>query len=267
MTLSRRLPMVTREMVRRRLVLTFLLPVFLLVPTVPAQAQPVPTFTVELEAGPVWQSRNEAQIPNDEAGTRFSLLDVSGNGPWASARLYLTWTIAGNHDLRLLLAPLSITETGVLPQPVEFAGESFAPGDPVEATYRFNSWRLGYRYRILEEEETSLWVGFTGKIRDAKIELRQGQVSGKDTDLGFVPLLYLAAHQRLGGGWHLDFDFNGLAGGPGRAFDTALKLGYDLDNRWSIGLGYRTLEGGADVESVYNFAWLHYGVISARLRW
>jgi hypothetical protein len=30
--------------------------------------------------------------------------------------------------------------------------------------------------------------------------------------------------------------------------------------------GYRTLEGGADVVSVYNFAWLHYAVVSASYR-
>ena len=29
---------------------------------------------------------------------------------------------------------------------------------------------------------------------------------------------------------------------------------------------YRTIEGGADVERVYNFAWLHFAVASLRLR-
>jgi hypothetical protein len=48
-------------------------------------------------------------------------LYLSGSGPWASDRLYLTWTIAEKHDLRILLTSLSITETGVLTQPVEFA--------------------------------------------------------------------------------------------------------------------------------------------------
>ena len=28
------------------------------------------------------------------------------------------------------------------------------------------------------------------------------------------------------------------------------------------GLRYRTLEGGADVDSVYSFAWLHYALVS-----
>ena len=37
-----------------------------------------------------------------------------------------------------------------------------------------------------------------------------------------------------------------------------------LSPRWTLGAGYRTIEGGADVESVYNFAWLHFGVVSVR---
>jgi len=27
-----------------------------------------------------------------------------------------------------------------------------------------------------------------------------------------------------------------------------------------VSAGYRTVEGGADVDEVYNFAWLHYAV-------
>ena len=32
------------------------------------------------------------------------------------------------------------------------------------------------------------------------------------------------------------------------------------------GAGYRTVEGGANVEETYNFAWLHYAVASVRWR-
>ena len=35
-------------------------------------------FEVELEAGPVWQTSNDVQIPNDAIGTRFSLADLVG---------------------------------------------------------------------------------------------------------------------------------------------------------------------------------------------
>jgi hypothetical protein len=231
-----------------------------------ARAQQVPTIEIELEGGPVWQSRNKVQIPNDASGTRFSLVDLVGHGPWPAGRLYLTWNINDRHSIRALLAPLKVKETGSLTDPASFAGGTFQEGDPVEGTYRFNSWRLGYRYRFSPLPALDLWVGFTAKLRDAEIRLQQGAVSARDTDLGFVPLLHLAADWRFVTRGHLLFDFDGLAGGPGRAFDTALKVGYDLSDRWRLSAGYRTLEGGADVESVYNFAWLHYGVLSMSYR-
>jgi hypothetical protein len=252
----------------RRCALAFLVPVLAVGPGLGSTlvAQGIPTVEIEVEGGPFWQSRNNVQIPNDESGTRFSLTDLVGNGPWAAVRLHLTWNLNERHALRAVLAPLSVTESGLLEEPVAFAGGQFSPNDPVEGTYRFNSWRVGYRYRLADREALDLWVGFTAKLRDAEVRLEQGATQAKDTDLGFVPLLHLAADWRFASRAHLLFDFDGLAGGPGRAFDTALKVGYDLNERLRIGAGYRTLEGGADVESVYNFAWLHYGIVSFSLR-
>lgn len=52
----------------------------------------------------------------------------------------------------------------------------------------------------------------------------------------------------------------------GRAEDVSLEAGYDLGDGWTISGGCRTVEGGADVDSVYAFAWLHYGVVSLEHR-
>jgi hypothetical protein len=102
----------------------------------------------------------------------------------------------------------------------------------------------------------------TAKLRDAKIKLEQNGTSSEDTDRGFVPLLHLAGTYHLTGQWRLLLDLDGLAGGPGRAFDVALKIAYDICPKMSLTAGYRTLEGGADVDEVYNFAWFHYAVVS-----
>ncbi len=232
----------------------------------PVWAQDTSPFVIDLEGGPVWQTRNKVQIPNTNAGTRFSLVDVAGKGPWPAARLYLTWNISNRHSFRILLAPLSYTETGTFTNTVNFEGESYTPGTPVDATYKFNSWRLGYRYRFLNHKRLKLSVGFTAKIRDAKIELAQGSTTSKKTDIGFVPLLYLGSDWQFAKKWYLIFDFEGLAGGPGRAFDIALKPYYAISDHFGLSFGYRTIEGGADVKSVYNFAWLHYAVLSMTFR-
>ena len=237
-----------------------------LVVTGTARAQETPKFVVELEAGPVWQSKNDVQIPNDDTGTRFSLADLAGEGPWPAARVYFTWNISERHGIRALLAPLSYTETGTFDEPVNFVGETYLPGVPTEATYQFNSWRLTYRYQFHRGDRWNWWVGFTAKVRDAKIELRQGDTSSRDTDVGFVPLLHLAADWRFADRWHLLMDLDALAGGPGRAEDLGLKVAYDINEQWTVSAGYRTVEGGADTDEVYNFAWFNSFVVSGIVR-
>ncbi|MBN2030483.1 hypothetical protein JW824_09580 [bacterium] len=218
---------------------------------------------VEVELGPVWQSRNDVRIPNNESSTRFSLVDLIDRGPYPAGRIYFSWQIKPKHGLRILLAPLSVMQQGILVSPVSFAGEDFDPSIQTEATYKFNSFRLTYRYRFLDRPRWIGWIGFTAKIRDAKIQLEQEGKSSQKTDLGFVPLLHLSMDYRLAERWRLLFDLDALAGGPGRAEDFSLKIGYQLNRHLRITGGYRTVEGGADVDAVYTFAWLHYLVVSA----
>ena len=233
---------------------------------IPAHGQQRPTsrFELELEAGPVWQSRNTAQIPNDASGTRFSLVSIVDKGPWTAGRGYLTWNVNERHALRLLGAPLSIRGTGTIARPVEFAGASFRAGAPVRAEYTFNSYRLTYRYRVHAGARGTAWVGLTAKVRDATIALEQGATAGRKDDVGFVPLLHLAAEWRMTPRWLATADADALAGGPGRAEDVAVKFGYRVTSRLSLHAGYRMVEGGADVPSTYSFAWLHYAVASVR---
>lgn len=228
--------------------------------------KPAPRLEAEIEAGPVWQSRNAAQIPNDDSGTRFSLVPVVGKGPWPAARVYITWNLNERHALRLLLAPLSIRGTGRTAAPLRFAGASYAADADLTARYTFNSYRVTYRYRFHEGARVTSWVGFTAKVRDATIALEQNATSSRKDDLGFVPLLHVAGEWRVSPRWLATGDADALAGGPGRAEDVALKLGYRVTPRLWLSAGYRTVEGGAGVPAVYSFAWLHYAVAGVRLR-
>jgi hypothetical protein len=221
-----------------------------------------PRFVLEIEGGAAWQSYNDVEIPNDGSATRFSLSDLVGRGPWPAGRVYLTWNLGERHGLRALAAPFSLTDTGVPDAPLAFEGAHFAAPVPLEATYTFNSYRLTYRYRVRASTRTTAWVGFTAKVRDATVELVQGATRRRKDNVGFVPLLHLAGEWRAAPRWRLSLDADALAGGPGRAIDAAMKVGYDLRDDLTLQAGYRTLEGGADVEETYNFTWLHYAVAS-----
>ena len=106
----------------------------------------------------------------------------------------------------LHLIPLTIEGDDVLEETVSFDGTTFPAGVVTDATYRFDSYRLTYRYTFHDEEQWTWRVGFTGKIRDAEIEIEQGGTSARKTDTGFVPLLHLAGDWRFVPRWRLALD-------------------------------------------------------------
>ncbi len=228
-----------------------------------AQTTGAPRLTLEFEGGPWWVSRNDVRIPS-ATGTDFSMLDLTGQGPDAYLRISATFRLAARHQLRVVAAPVQTTGTGTFTTPVTFVDQTFAPGVPTEGTYKFNTYRLGYRYTLHDSRNWHVEIGAALLTRDAKIELTQGHQTARDTDLGFVPLVSFACTRRLADRAALVFDIEGLGSKQGRAIDALLKVDFALSRRWTLGAGYRTIEGGADVEAVYNFAWLHFGVVSLR---
>lgn len=222
-------------------------------------------FGIEVETGPVWATRNDVKIP-PATGTRFSLLDLTGKGPESYLRAYASVNFNRKHGVRFLAAPFEIRGSKPLNRPVSFAGGTFAAGTNTEGIFKFNSYRVTYRYTFYEGDRWKLQIGAAGLIRDAKIELRQAGLTARDTDLGFVPLAYFSAGYRLSDRASVLFDFEGLGSKQGRALDGILKFNYDLGKNLTLGAGYRALEGGADVKRVYTFAWLHYAAVSVGYR-
>ncbi len=229
----------------------------------PGRAMERERFALEVEAGPLWQTRNAVRIPN-ETGTEFSLADAAGGGPWGVHRVEAGININDRHGFRAVWAPIDIEETAMFDTEVRFAGEDFEPGVETGANYKFSSYRFTYRYRFYDGPTWSWQVGGTAFIRDARIALRQGELSAEDTDVGFVPLAYLQGEARLGDRWRFHLDFEGLGAPQGRAFDLAARMGYGLSDHWELAFGYRAIEGGVDVDRVYNFAWLHLAMASLR---
>lgn len=179
-------------------------------------------FRFELEGGPVWQTKNDVRIPGD-TGTEFSFKDLTGIGPYAAGRLTFDWKIRRRHGLRFVFAPLRIDGRGTLGQPVAFAGTTFSAGVPTQGKYQFDTYRASYRYLFLDKNSWRLLVGATVLVRDAKIELAQAGLKASDSNVGVVPLLNVSTEWALAKRWTAIFDFEGLAGGPGRALDLALK--------------------------------------------
>mgnify|MGYP001813677160 FL=1 len=225
-------------------------------------------LNLEVESGAVWLSRNDTRIPGD-TGTEFDMLDLTGSGPEPYIRLYGTYAFNDRHALRVTIAPLEIEGTGTLKETTTFKDDVFAPNVPTKGTYKFNTYRLTYRWTFYDTARWRLGVGAAALVRDAEITLEQGSKKQSRDDLGVVPLLHLYGAYRFTDQLSLILDVEGAASSPGRAIDAALKACYEFDSNWYVSAGYRTLEGGSDNDDVYTFAWLHYALaeIGYRFQW
>jgi hypothetical protein len=214
-------------------------------------------WTAELEGGAVFSGYNDARIPN-VGGTLFSLSEDLDIAAKAYYRLRLSYAVSRRHELSLLYAPLTLKAEGRLPAAVSFVGVLFPEGSAVEGIYTFNSYRLTYRYRLLDKPRLRLDIGFTAKIRDAEIALTSPALSAAKTNVGFVPLLHLRLDWEWGARFGLLLEADAAAAKQGRAEDVLLALNWRLSPRTQLRFGYRFVEGGADVDEVYNFAFIHY---------
>ena len=217
-----------------------------------------------LEAGPAWQTRNDFRIPGD-GGTLVELAEYDP-GPVAAVRATLTWDLSARQSLRLLAAPLRLETTFTPDSPVVFQDLVFPSGRPTDATYVFNSYRLSWYWRFPPGEKWSFRLGATLKVRDAEIGLAGLPGRSVKDDLGVVPLVYLYARYQATDRFALELEADALAAPQGRAEDVSLKGVFRVSERVELDLGYRLLEGGADNDEVYTFAFFHYAVAGVRVR-
>jgi hypothetical protein len=219
---------------------------------------------LDLEGGIAATGYNDVRIPGD-GGTFIGLSDELGADPFIYGRVRLSYIFNERNTISVLYAPLRVGYEGEVNRDVNFENVIFPASTSIDATYKFNSYRLTYRYQVLTRESITLGIGLTAKIRDAFIRFEGGGLRSEKTDLGFVPLINFRLHWQFSERFHLLLDGDALAAPQGRAEDVLVALGYSLTERIGILAGYRILEGGADNDEVYTFSLFHYGVVGVRI--
>lgn len=213
----------------------------------------------DFETGMVFVGRNDARIPG-AGGTKISLVNDLSTDAAPFFRLRLGYRFARRHLVTALYAPLQVNARGSIDREVLFAGGTYPTGSPLLAVYRFDSYRLTYRYSILLRDGLEVAAGITGKIRDAETSL-YGVDARRKTNTGFVPLFNVHVAWRPNRGpFGLVLDADALAAPQGRAEDILVAATWAVRDGLELRVGYRMVEGGADNDSVYSFAWFHYVV-------
>jgi hypothetical protein len=212
---------------------------------------------IELENGLALSGYNDVRIPG-ETGTLFSLSDDLQTESSYFFRVRLGYQLKSRHTFSIFAAPLTLNASGEVAKEITFFEETFLPNTPLTGSYTFNSYRLTYRYDFLRRDKWRVGIGLTAKIRDAAIEIEGGGKSSKKTNAGFVPLINFRVLWQFHKEWGLLLEGDAAWSPQGRAEDVLLALQYGLSERLKLKAGYRILEGGADVEEVYNFALIHF---------
>lgn len=222
-------------------------------------------LSFDLETGLAMSGYNDVRIPGDK-GTLFSLSQELKADNTVFYRVRLSYSLDSRNSFSILIAPLTIKSAGALARDVQFENVNFPANTEINATYKFNSYRVTYRYELYQGKSFQFGLGLTGKIRDAKIGLRSGTLESVKTNVGFVPLInfrfYMPVHDRFG------FLLSGdaLAAPQGRAEDVLAAFTYEISDRYSIKAGYRILEGGASNDEVYTFSLINYVAVGVMVR-
>ena len=216
---------------------------------------------IDLESGVVIAGYNNVRIPGD-AGTLFSLKTDLNAKPTAYIRLRAGYTIKSRHTISLLYAPLIMKSNGSTNMPIDFEGSTFPSNSALNGTYKFNSYRITYRYDIVKRPKFEFGLGFTAKIRDAEIALKSQGLAASKTNVGFVPIINFKLNWKMNEKTGILLYGDALAAPQGRAEDILLAGTYKFSDHLLVSIGYRILEGGADNDEVYNFALFHYASVA-----
>lgn len=218
--------------------------------------------TIDMELGSVFSGYNDVRIPG-KGGTLFSLSRELRSDNSAFGRLRAGYRFGGRHTVSILAAPLRINSSGSSPRDIMYKGKIFPAGSTLTSRFRFDSYRLTYRWDAIRRERLTAGFGFTSKIRDASISLEGGGQSAEKKNTGFVPIVNFRLAYALSGRLTALLEGDALAAPQGRAEDVFGGASCRLGRRVSLKAGYRVLEGGAENDEVYTFSLFHYAVVGA----
>lgn len=235
----------------------WLLPILLALTSTPLRAQ----WLLDLESGLVFGTPyNEVRILS-RSGTPVDLSKDLTVQPKVFYRLRLGYRIADRHTISALYAPLTVRYEGAFDQDINFNNRLFGTGRPVTAYYRFNSYRLTYRYDFIVRPRWRVGAGLTGKIRDADVRFTDETGRANYDNVGFVPLVNFYAAYQPSERWRILLEGDALGAPAGRAEDIFAGVAFQARPRIGVKAGYRVVEGGADNDRIYNFTWINYASV------
>lgn len=223
-----------------------------------AAAQSQSSFRLRIMPQVGFGGHNTVALPN-HTGTRISLSNELNENHKAlfAPRLEFEYIYRRNHFIVTGML-LRSKYHGVAERPIRFGDSEFGVGVPLNATYRFNSYRFTYRYGVVDNPKFKLELGATVLIRDAMISMSSPCQKSSFYNIGVAPLLsYSITWQPTPAIALLSYgDAFGVK--KGRAEDIFAGIRYDFADHFAVLGGYRLLEGGSSGDKIYTYSLFHF---------
>ena len=192
---------------------------------------------------------NDIHIPSD-LGTQFSVKDDLKSKTKIFYCFRASYTLQSRHTISLLYAPLEIKSAGRVPYKISFNGVFFDADTDLNSIYKFNSYRLTYRYHLISQTKIILGLGFTAKIRDSRILLYSTKQTTERTSIGFVPIINFNFKWNINKAWGLLLSGDALVAPQGRAEDIQLAITYQCAHPINVRVGTAYLKEARTVIAV-----------------
>jgi hypothetical protein len=221
-------------------------------------------ISADIETGIVKVNRNDASSSwknsfgdlNGIDGTLFSYAKDFNNPvkPLFRVRASYAFGKSKKHFLSFLAAPVQYKTVGILNNPITFNSIVFSANQQTEGFYKFNGYRLTYRYYFVQRNTLTMGLGLTLNLRDAEFSLRQGTKYERNYNRGLVPLINTYLNYKFTD--HLGVLVDGdvfYVDNTGGAIDYLTGFNYSFNKNVAVKTGYRFFSGvGSEKGNVYN---------------
>jgi len=230
-------------------------------------------FEVNMDFGGAFPGDIALRAPKT-GGTPLSFSDNLHASLSLFIRFQAEWAITRKHAIFGAAAPLRLGAYGPAPGPIIFTNASgahtpaFAENEPITANYRMDTYRLGYRYTLIDMPQFRFKLGLSARFRSGAIKLRGlgHEAACPNSDIALFLGLHYSMDFFTGSGWTLLLDGDSLFFRDGYGHDIFAGVRHDLVGRFFVRWGWRAMFEKKDTDALFTKARIHLITLGAGVR-
>jgi hypothetical protein len=204
--------------------------------------------------GPAFVISNTAGSKG-EGDNHFVLSDLEGfNDPTTTAVVTVDFPVGARGRLGVSYGPFEARDQGAFAYDVNFGGETFPAGTPLNSSWRFYDLSARYDYGLTNSERWGVNVGGGAGVMYsyATLATQDGTQSALVDDESFYPFLAGDVEYRFSPHWALGVNIAGMTIADDWILDAGGEVTWRPARAWDVALGYKYFSRKIETDTFYN---------------